>query len=69
MLYGQLQEGLRYDLMGLLVVSGASGHQQLCLVARNEEKHLVELGRQQQYQKPLGSNYRPSETEGTHTGP
>ena len=36
LLYSQLQEGLKYDLMRAPTVSGAQGYQQLCIAARNE---------------------------------
>lgn len=38
LLYGQLQEGLRPDLMQNPPVSGALTYQELCMVARNEEQ-------------------------------
>ena len=48
LLYSQLQEGLRYDLMR---GSGAQTYKELCLAAKNEEKRLAELRKRQQYQK------------------
>ena len=45
LLFGQLQEGLKYDLVKAPAVSGAQGYQQLFLAARNEERRLLELGR------------------------
>ena len=50
-LYGQLQEGLRIDLMRNPSVSGALAYKELCMVARNEEQRLAELRRRKQYQK------------------
>ena len=49
LLYSQLQEGLRYDLMQAPAVSGAQGYQQLCIAARNEERRLIELAKRRQY--------------------
>ena len=37
-LYGQLQEGLRYNLMEAPAVSGAPDYQALCLAVKTEEK-------------------------------
>ena len=38
LLHGQLQEGLRYEIMESSTVSGATQYSELCLTARNEEK-------------------------------
>ena len=57
MLYGQLNEGLKYSLTKSHAVSGASEYQQLCIAARNEERRQSELLRRQQYQQ---GDYRPS---------
>ena len=43
LLHGQLQEGLKYDVMRAPSVSGAQGCKELCLAAKNEEKRLAEL--------------------------
>ena len=51
LLYCQLQEGLHYELMKAPAVSGATKYQELCIAAKNEEKHLAELRRRQQYGK------------------
>jgi hypothetical protein len=48
LLYSQLQEGLRYDLMRC---SGAQSYQQLCLCAKKEEKRLAGLKQRQSYQR------------------
>ena len=40
LLYAQLQEGLQYVLMKVLVVSGAWEYKELCITAKNEEHHL-----------------------------
>ena len=42
-LFGQMQEGLKYELMESPAVSGATGYKQLCLAARNEEKRPIDL--------------------------
>lgn len=51
-LYCQLQEGLRYELLRGPALSGATKYQELCVAARNEDKHLAKLRRRQQYSKP-----------------
>ena len=51
LLHGQLQDGLKYELMKAPAVSGAETYKTLCMAARNEEKRLVELKKRQQYQK------------------
>ncbi len=49
LLHGQLQDGLKHELMRAAAVSGAIGYKELCLAARNEEKRLAELKKRQQY--------------------
>ena len=51
LLYGQLNEGLKYNLIKSPAVSGASGYQQLCIAARNEERSQNDLIKRQQYQQ------------------
>ena len=51
LLHGQLQEGLRLDIMKGPAVSGAQSYLDLCVAAKNEERRLLELRRKQQYQK------------------
>ena len=51
LLHGQLQEGLRQEVMRAPAVSGAQTYQELCLASRNEEKRLAELRKRQQYQQ------------------
>ena len=51
LLHGQLQEGLRYEIMKAPAVSGSHGYKELCLASRNEEKRLVELAKRRQYLK------------------
>ena len=43
LLYGQLQEGIRLELMSALTVSGARDCPELCIVSKNEEKRLADL--------------------------
>ena len=50
-LYCQIQQGLCYELMKAPAVSGATKYQEICIAAKNEEKHLAELRRRQQYGK------------------
>ena len=49
LLYGQLQEGLRYEVMKSPGVSGAQSYKDLCIAACNEEKRQVELRKKQKY--------------------
>ena len=51
LLYGQLQEALRCKLMRAPAMSGSTKYQELCMAAKNEEKHLAELCKRQQYSK------------------
>ena len=52
MLFGQLQEGLRYNIVKNPSVSGSQSYKELCMAAKNEEKRMAELHRRQQYQNP-----------------
>ena len=45
LLHGQLQEGLKFELMRSPLVSGAQSYNALCLAAKNKEKLLAELKR------------------------
>jgi hypothetical protein len=49
LLYAQLQEGLRFDLIKDPAVSGASDYQTLCVAAKNEERRLAELQKRRHY--------------------
>ena len=51
LLYGQLHEGLKYDIMKAPTVSGAQSYETLCVAAKNEERKLAELRKRQQYRK------------------
>ena len=52
LLYAQLQEGLKYDLMKAPAVSGALNYQALCVAAKSEERRLAELQKSKYYQLP-----------------
>ena len=52
LLHGQLQEGLKYDVMRAPSVSGAQGYKEFCQAAKNEEKRLAELKKRQKYLRP-----------------
>ena len=41
LLYGQLQEELKYTLVKSPVVSGARSYSELCVAVRNEERRLT----------------------------
>ena len=49
LLHGQLQDGLRYEIMKAPAVSGAQSYNELCLASQNEEKQLLELKKRLQY--------------------
>ena len=51
LLYGQLYEGLSYDLMQSPAVSGAQSYQELCTAAKGEEKRLAALKQRRQLTK------------------
>ena len=51
-LYGQLQEGLKYNLMNSPNVSGALTYKELVMAAKNEERRQSELKKRRQYQNP-----------------
>ena len=52
LLYAQLQEGLRYDLMKAQAVSGALNYQALCVAAKSEGRRLDELQKRKCYRSP-----------------
>ena len=51
LLYGQLQEGLRDEMMKSSAVSGALSYSELCVAAKNEERRQAEFARRQQYRR------------------
>ena len=61
LLFGQLQDGLRHDIMQAPAVSGAHNYQELCLATRNEEKRQLELVKRRQY----GQQSKPTSSQ-TH---
>jgi len=58
MLHGQLQDGLRMELMDSPSVSGALTYKELVMAAKNEERRLAELKKRQAYTNPGGSRDR-----------
>ena len=70
LLYGQLYEGLRYDIMLSPAVSGSQGYKELCTAAKGEERRLTALKQRQQYFRtpntstpPLPRTVRPSDSQ------
>ena len=51
-LYGQMQEGLKHNLMHSPNVSGALTYWELVMAAKNEERRQSELKKRRQYQNP-----------------
>ena len=51
MLYGQLQEGLRLDILRSARVSGAMSYKELCMAAKNEEQRQAELKKRHNYSR------------------
>ena len=54
-LYGQLHEGLQYEIMSGSAVSGAHTYKSLCVATKHEEHRLEELQKRQRYQKSGGT--------------
>ena len=73
LLYCQLQEGLRLQLMKGPAVSGARNYKELSLAAKNEEKRLADLKRRQEHSKlhtdptspPQRQTNKPRQSTGT----
>ena len=65
LLYTQLLEGLRMDLMRSPAVSGAHSYTELSIAARSEEQRLQELKKRQQYQSTLPKKTFTKETKPT----
>ena len=55
LLYSQLQEGLRQQLMESPAVSGAADYTTLCITSKNEERRQAALKRRRQYFKPVNT--------------
>lgn len=51
LLYGQLMEGLKYELVRGPSVSGAQTYKELCTATNSEERRLAALRKRQQYDK------------------
>lgn len=51
LLFGQMQEGLKHDVMKESAVSGAVNYKELCITAKNEERRLKELRKRELYDK------------------
>ena len=63
LLFGQMQEGIKFELMESPAVSGATDYKQLCLSARNEEKRLAELEKRRHSMRiPAGPQPAPIPT-------
>ena len=61
LLYGQLHDGLKYELIKSSTVSGAQNYKQLCLCAKAEGKRLAGLKKRQLYRRE--SQKKPVERE------
>ena len=61
LLYGQLYEGLRYDLMQ---APSMSGYKELGVAAKGEERRLVALQQCQQFRSPDGGPRPPKSSSG-----
>ncbi len=48
LLYAQLQDSLRYELVQAPAVSGALAYEQLCIAAKGEERRLMALKKRQE---------------------
>ena len=63
LLYGQLQEGLCYEIIKSPAVSGARSYKELCTAAQNEEKRLMGLKKRQNYTRGSSSDVRRQSTQ------
>ena len=77
LLHGQLQDGLRLQLLRGPAVSGGRTYSELCLAAKNEEKRLIDLKKRQEYsklhsdstasnQRKQGKSRQSANSSGTH---
>ena len=65
LLYGQLQEGLKIEIMQAPAVSGAQSYAQLCVAARNEQHRQEELQKRQSYnERRTGRVTQPAQPSG-----
>ena len=58
LLFAQLQEGLRFNIMESPAVSGATTYSALCLAAKNEEKRWLELKKRKSYNLEQRTQYK-----------
>ena len=66
LLYGQLYEGLRYNIMLSPAVSGSQGYRELTTAAKAEERRLAALKQRQEYTKvPSSTSTPPLQTDRT----
>ena len=61
LLYAQLQDCLRYELLSAPAVSGALNYEQLCVAAKGEERRLAALKKQQDMENTKSSNASPKD--------
>ena len=66
LLFAQMQEGLKYDLILAPAVSGAQCYEQLCGAAKNEERRLAALKKRQEYGDTT-SSHLPTRVPGKST--
>ena len=70
LLYGQLHEGLFYQLMEAPAVSGATSYTSLCLAVKNEEQRQAKLkNKPKQYQPNQLSSQRQSNRQSSRLQP
>ena len=63
LLYGQMYDGLRYNLMTGPAVSGAQNYRELCVAAKGEEHRLAALQQRHQMKPPTEPLNRPRITD------
>ena len=67
LLYGQMYDGLRYNLMTGPAVSGAQNYRELCVAAKGEEHRLAALQQRHQMKPPSEPLNRPRKTDTRQT--
>ena len=65
-LYGQLQDGLRMNLLRSPSVSGSLSYKELCMAAKNEERRQFEQKKKLEYSNSSGSQ-DTSKSTGRHS--
>ena len=58
LLQGQLQEGLRHNIVMAPAISGARTYPELCIAAKNEERQQLALSQRQLYRQEQSTGYR-----------